>query len=94
MALLRRPKVEVDIRLPGITIGTDDLGGVFDGARSGPLLIISRACGMAPDMGGRVDDGSIAMVNPTNSGRRRLWSSARLAIPARSGSCPQTMAWR
>jgi hypothetical protein len=70
----RRPKVKVEIRLPGITIGTDDIGGVF-GSRSerGPFLIISRASGMALDTGGRNEDGSIATVYPTDAGRRQMW---------------------
>lgn len=74
MALRRRPKVKVEIRLPGITIGTDDIGGAF-GSRTerGPFLIISRACGLALDTGGRDDDGSRAEVHPTDSRRRQLW---------------------
>jgi hypothetical protein len=74
MALRRRPKVKLEIRLPMITIGTDDIGGHF-GSRTerGPFLIVSRACGMALDTGGRNDDGSIATVHPTDAGRRQLW---------------------
>lgn len=74
MALHRRPKIKVEIRLPGITIGTDDIGGVF-GSRTkrGPFLILSRASGMALDTGGRNDDGSPAGVHPADAGRRQLW---------------------
>jgi hypothetical protein len=74
MGLKRRPKVKVEVRLPGISIGTDDIGGVF-GARTerGPFLIISRACGMALDTGGENDDGSIATVFPVAASRRQLW---------------------
>ncbi len=74
MGLRRRPKVKVEIRLPGISIGTDDIGGVF-GSRTerGPFLIVSRACGMALDTGGENDDGSIATVYPVAASRRQLW---------------------
>jgi len=74
MAMRRRPKVKVEIRLPGITVGTDDIAGHF-GSKSerGPFLVISRACGMALDTGGHNDDGSIATVYPTDAGRRQLW---------------------
>jgi hypothetical protein len=69
-----RAKIKVEIRLPGITVGTDDIGGVFGSPRRrGPFVIISRACGMALDTGGGRDDGSIATVHPVNAGRRQLW---------------------
>lgn len=70
----RRLKVKVEVRLPGISIGTDDIGGVF-GSRTerGPFLIISRGCGMALDTGERNDDGSPATVDTTDAGRRQLW---------------------
>lgn len=74
MPLGRKPRVRVDIKLPGVTIGTDDVQALFKrGTEAGPFLITSRACGLSLDTGFANDNGAAAILWPPHGRRHQLW---------------------
>lgn len=72
--LRRRPRVYAEVRLPGIAVGTDDIGALFKRGRdAGPFLIISRPCGLALDTAFATDNDSPVTLWPPHGRRQQLW---------------------
>ncbi len=70
----RRARVRVEIRLPGIAIGTDDVEALFKrGSDAGPFLITSRPCGLCLDTGFASDNGAPVILWPPHGRRHQLW---------------------
>jgi Ricin-type beta-trefoil lectin domain-like len=67
--------VKVELRLPGLSIGTDDVRTVFrrKTKTSGPYLIINRACGLALDTVFATDPGAIPHMWPPHGQQHQLW---------------------
>lgn len=67
--------VKVELRLPGLSIGTDDVRTVFrrKTKASGPCLIINRACGLAPDTAFGTDLGALPHMWPPHGLQHQLW---------------------
>ncbi|MEU7866438.1 RICIN domain-containing protein [Dactylosporangium sp. NPDC049140] len=68
-------RFKVELRLPGLAIGIDDVQTVFKRQPkvAGPFLIVGRACGLALDTAFAVDNGSWALTWPPHAHRHQLW---------------------
>jgi hypothetical protein len=69
-------RVKVELRLPGLAIGVDDIRTVFSRAKgmaSGPYLIINRACGLALDTAFATELGSPVTVWSPHGLQHQLW---------------------
>ncbi len=74
MPLGRRGRVKVELKLPLITVGTDDVGALFKrGEDAGPFAVTSRACGLALDTGLGSDNGTRPLLWPPHARRHQLW---------------------
>src|SRR4051812_18623593 len=74
MPLGRRAKFKVELKLPLISIGVDDVGALFKRDKdAGPFMIMSRACGMALDTAFQVSHGGAPIVFPGHGQRHQLW---------------------
>lgn len=74
MSLRRRPRIRVDLKLPGISIGTDDVGALFKrGPDAGPFLIVSRCCGLALDTAFGTNNGSLPILWSPHGFRQQFW---------------------
>lgn len=72
--LNRGARISVELKLPGITIGTDDIGALFKrGVDAGPFLVASRVCGLALDTGFTTDNGAGPILWPIHARRHQLW---------------------
>lgn len=69
----RKPRVSVELRLPGITIGTNDVQALFSRGRdAGPFLIIARQSGLALDTGFSAVPGK-PLLYGAHGRRHQLW---------------------
>jgi Ricin-type beta-trefoil lectin domain len=75
MRFRSRRQLYAEIRLPGITVGTDDVGALFkQGRDAGPFLVISRCCGLALDTAFAIDHGSVPILWPPHGRRQQIWN--------------------
>ena len=67
--------VKLELRLPGLVIGVDDVRTVFKRRDkvSGPYLIINRACGFALDTAFGTEPGARATVWSPHGQQHQLW---------------------
>jgi ricin-type beta-trefoil lectin protein len=70
----RRSPVSVTLRLPGISIGVNDVGALFKrGKDAGLFLLVSRACGLALDTAHARQNWDKPILWPPHALRHQLW---------------------
>lgn len=70
-----RTPIKLEVRLPGISFGVDDVASFFRrrSPSRGPFLLISRDCGLALDTGLQTHKGAEPVLWPAHGFGHQLW---------------------